>query len=154
MISKTCSHAIRASLYLASQSSVGFVPVKCIAEQLGISFHFLTKILQTLTARRILVSFRGPNGGVKLARPARSIKVREIVEAIDGADIFTACVLGLDQCSDDNPCPVHENWAVIRRRISTLFENTSLDRLAKRMQKKGLRLSDAVVESHLKRPRR
>src|SRR5690625_7578709 len=86
---------MRATLHLATLKSDGYVSIRAISEELDISFHFLTKIFQKLTQAGILASFRGPNGGVALARPATRITLLDIVIAIDGPELFTECVLGL-----------------------------------------------------------
>ncbi|HQG45016.1 MAG TPA: Rrf2 family transcriptional regulator [bacterium] len=111
ILSRSCDHAIRASLYIALQADRAFVPIREIASALEISFHFLTKILQLLTQARIMASFKGPNGGVTLARPAAAISLKEIVLAIDGNRIFNGCMIGLDHCDDDHPCPYTINGA-------------------------------------------
>jgi Rrf2 family iron-sulfur cluster assembly transcriptional regulator len=129
LISKTCSYAIRATIYLAEFSGRKYVPIKDISAQLGISFHFLTKILQTLTARNLLVSFRGPNGGIALAKSAADISILEIIEAIDGAVLFDACLLGLETCDEKNPCRMHEYWDKERERLRELFRSTSLKKI-------------------------
>ncbi|NIM19834.1 MAG: Rrf2 family transcriptional regulator [Candidatus Latescibacteria bacterium] len=145
MISKTCSYAIRAALYLASQPADKFVPIREISEKLGISFHFLTKILQVLTARNILLSFRGPNGGITLARPKSAISLAEIVLAIDGPAIFEECVLGLEKCDDNNPCPVHDHWKEQREECREFFDTTTLEKLIAETEARGLRLSNILV---------
>ena len=83
ILSKTCDYAMRAAFYIADQQDRNFVPIREVSEKLEISFHFLTKILQILTQKKIMTSFKGPNGGVTLARPADSILLTEIVKAID-----------------------------------------------------------------------
>jgi Rrf2 family protein len=146
LLSKTCSYAIRAALYIAVHQDRKFIPIRDISEELGVSFHFLTKILQILTGRNILVSFRGPNGGIALVRPANEIMLAEVVEAVDGLAIFTNCVLGLGRCNDDNPCPVHDRWARVRKDCRTFFETTSLQFLVEEINAKGLRLSEILPE--------
>ncbi|NIV03877.1 MAG: Rrf2 family transcriptional regulator, partial [Calditrichae bacterium] len=95
MFSQACNYGIRAALYVASLEEQKFVPIRDIAEKLDISFHFLTKILQKLTLKNIMVSYRGPNGGISLAKPAEQITLLNVIEAIDGPDLFTECILGL-----------------------------------------------------------
>ena len=119
-------------VYLAAQSDAkkAFVSTRKIAGDLAISFHFLTKILQLLTQDRLLLSYRGPNGGVSLARSAQEISLLEIVESIDGPDLFTACVLGLSECGTQNPCPLHDRWAERREDLKTFFSQITLAKLA------------------------
>jgi Rrf2 family protein len=142
LLSKTCSYAIRAALYIAVHKDRKFIPIRDISAELGVSFHFLTKILQILTGRNILLSFRGPNGGISLARPAKEIMLAEVVEAVDGLAIFHNCVLGLGLCNEENPCPVHEHWTDVRQNCRAFFETTSLQFLVEEINKKGLRLSE------------
>jgi len=133
MLSKGCEYAIRAGVLLAQKTDNGrhYVPVREIASELGISFHFLTKILQVLNEAGIMTSFRGPNGGVGLAQPAHTIRLHDIVIAIDGGRAFTGCILGLPQCSDEAPCPLHSEWGRRRTQIERMFEKATLAKLAR-----------------------
>jgi Rrf2 family iron-sulfur cluster assembly transcriptional regulator len=142
LISKTCNYGIRASLYVASRTDSQFVPIRQISEGLKISFHFLTKILQILTQKNIMTSYRGPNGGVSLARPASSITIMEIIEAIDGSNLFQGCILGLPECNNNNPCPLHEKWAVMREDLKLTFQQANLSELTQRIKEFGLRISE------------
>ena len=143
VLSKACNYAVRAVLYLAAREQDEFVPILEIAEALGISFHFLTKTLQALTQNNILTSNRGPKGGVALARPAESIALMEVILAIDGPDLFDRCVLGLDYCGDDRPCPLHPQWRVVKQGMRELLENTSLAVVSQGVGQQGLRLTDS-----------
>lgn len=140
--SKTCIYGIRAALYVASLGKQEYVPIRAISEQLNISFHFLTKILQILTQQNLMISYRGPNGGVSLAKPADQIKLIEIIEAIDGSNLFTECILGLPGCGTQSPCPIHAQWALTRQGMQNMFENTSLAELGRQINELGLRLAD------------
>ncbi len=144
IFSKTCNYAIRAAAYVAGKDNREFVAIKEIAENLDISFHFLTKILQMLTQKNIMVSLKGPKGGVALARPAHTINLTEIIIAIDGPALFTHCVLGLDQCGDDMPCPLHSRWGAIRDELKKLLEETTLQNLAEEVELKGFRLTNCT----------
>ena len=141
ILSRGCEYAIRASIYVAAHDEEGFVPIHVIGSELGVSGHFLTKILQQLTQAGIMKSHRGPSGGVSLARPASKIALHEIVVAIDGAALFSECLLGLPSCSDGNPCPLHEKWSRTRGQLTNTFRSTSLESLAQMVRKDALRLS-------------
>ncbi|HFE64736.1 MAG TPA: Rrf2 family transcriptional regulator, partial [Caldithrix sp.] len=112
------------------------------SQQLGISFHFLTKILQILTRKNILTSYRGPNGGVGFALPPENISLKDVIVAIDGTAIFEQCILGLNQCSDENPCPLHNEWKKIKTQMEQLFGNTTLASLAENMASGGFRITN------------
>ncbi len=142
LFSKTCIYGIRAVLYVASLGKQEYVPIRSISEQLNISFHFLTKILQILTQQNLMISYRGPNGGVSLAKPAEQIKLIEIIEAIDGYNLFTECILGLPGCGTQSPCPIHAQWALTRQSMQQMLETTSLAELGRQINELGLRLAD------------
>jgi len=107
-----------------------YVPVRELAKKCAIPYHFLGKICGLLTQHGVLVSHKGPNGGVMLAQPPEAVRLIAIVEAIDGWRGFERCVLGLEPCSDDQPCPVHREWSRIKEALRQMFTETTLRQLA------------------------
>lgn len=150
MLSRACQYGIRAALFLATRPDAAYVPVREISSGLGISHHFLAKILQQLTAQAVLRSYRGPNGGVTLAKPADQIAVLDIVTAIDGSDVFDQCVLGLPGCGEKKPCPLHDEWGSARDHFGRALADTSLGSMADRMIREGHRLTSdgTLLESN------
>lgn len=143
LLSKRCIYALRAALYLALAKTDGeYISIQKIASELNISFHFLTKILQDLQRKNLVISFRGPRGGVALARPDTEITSMDIIRAINGEDVFAQCIMGLPGCGTEAPCPMHEDWAKSRKAIETVFNNISLATLAEQTVKKHLRLTE------------
>lgn len=142
MLSKSCLYGVRAAMYVASLNQKEYVPIAQIADTLSISFHFLTKILQQLTEFGIMNSYRGPKGGVMLAKPVSEIKLVEIVEAIDGKNLFNECIFGLPGCGDSKPCPLHAEWAILREKIHMMFKNASLAMLAERINSMNFRITE------------
>ncbi len=142
LFSKKCIYGLRATLYVASLESHQFVSIRQISENLNISFSFLTKILQELTQKNIMVSYRGPKGGVSLSKSAAQIKLIEIVNAFENEAYLSECILGLSNCGSQIPCPLHEHWLAIRNDIKSLLTNTSLYQLASQINKTGMRLTD------------
>lgn len=144
IFSKACEYGIRSALYVANRNSDEYVPIREIGADLGISHHFLTKVLQVLTRASIMRSLRGPNGGVALSGDADSISLYDIVAAIDGRDHFDTCVLGLSSCDDLHPCPLHGYWGTLRDDVKTKFQNISLKALSHRIEVEGLRISSQI----------
>ncbi|OPZ71676.1 MAG: HTH-type transcriptional regulator IscR [bacterium ADurb.Bin478] len=142
VLSKSSHYTLRAALYIAQHPESGYISIKEITRQLDLSFHFTTKLLQRLTQSGLLLSCQGPMGGVRLARPPKTINLRQIVEAIEGPELFTGCLLGLNQCSNDHPCPVHRSWTGVRQQVTNLFEKTTLAQLVEPAQKNKLRLTN------------
>jgi len=86
----------------------------------------LAKLVKKLVDAGILSSKRGIGGGAWLDRPASTISVLEISEAIDRLPILDRCLLGFDSCSDDRSCPTHAFWKVERERIRKVLLETTL----------------------------
>ena len=145
LLSKSCVYGVQAAIFVAALPRNEYVSIQEIAGKLNISFHFLTKVLQNLTQVGIMVSYRGPNGGIALARPASSISLADIIEAIDGADIFTECLFGLPGCGVADPCPAHENWTPMRTRLHQLCKNLTLEELGQRANQLNVRLANAPM---------
>lgn len=140
LFSKACNYAIRAALYISSRREQGIVPIREISDELDISFHFLTKILQQLTRHNILSSLKGPRGGVALNMAAKDISLKSIVLAIDGDEFFKGCILRLDQCDDAHPCPIHDEWQPVRRQLLNFLESTTLDQFESKVKSNKFRM--------------
>ncbi|HLT46143.1 MAG TPA: Rrf2 family transcriptional regulator [Rubricoccaceae bacterium] len=141
LLSKACEYGVRAALHLAAATPDTYVPIRSISAALGIPYPFLAKVVQTLTQHDVLASSRGAAGGVRLARPAERIFLKEIVLAVDGPAIFHACVLGLPGCGERRPCPLHEQWAPVRGQVEAMFGSMTLGELARRMAAGDFRLT-------------
>ena len=140
LLSKTCAYAIRATIYLAIQKEKQFVPIKEIAETLNLSFHFLTKIFQTLTKADFLESVKGPKGGVSLKKQPSETTIFDVIQIIDGKDIFNECVLDLPGCSDETPCPMHNTWGQLRKDLNKMLKTKTLESLALQVRNKSILL--------------
>ncbi|MDC1068767.1 Rrf2 family transcriptional regulator [Candidatus Kapabacteria bacterium] len=141
LLSKSCIYGIRASIFVAIKYEEDkYLSIPQIANELQLSSHFLTKILQKLTIKEILLSYRGPNGGVKLKNNPEEVKLLEIIEAIDGLTLFEECALGLEGCGMYYPCPLHYSWSKHRESLMELFERETLKSLADSVNTAGFRL--------------
>lgn len=149
LLSKSCEYGVRASLFLSLQKEGENVPIREISDKLNISFHFLTKILQTLTQEGLIYSYKGPKGGVCLAKPSEAITIMDLVIAIDSDKVFTQCVLGLPGCGEQKPCPMHEKWAYTREALKVMFESTTLGEMAINVKENNLRLTDESTVKEL-----
>lgn len=143
VLSKACVYGLRALIYMAlKKDATPFVSIGEIAEELDISFHFLTKTFQSLTEKGILKSYRGPSGGVAFARPPEDIFLIDVVKIIEGEGFFDSCLLGLPGCGEAVPCPVHDYWKEAKTAMKMEFEITSLAGLAEKVSRQRLRISE------------
>jgi Rrf2 family iron-sulfur cluster assembly transcriptional regulator len=130
MFSRPVEYAIRAMTLLATQDPGHLTGAREISEAEKIPVPFLWKILRVLTRRKLVRSFKGIRGGYELARPAESISLNDIFLATDGKDFRDVCVLGLPECDNQYPCPLHEQWEQIRGNMTEMLDHTSLADLA------------------------
>jgi len=131
-------YAIRALTYMASQDTQD-VPASAadVAAAEHIPPYYLAKVLQDLARVDLLSSVRGRGGGFLLRRPAKDIRVLEILEAVENIKrITTECVLGLDQCNDSVPCPMHETWKKFREEFLARITSLTLADLADELSRK------------------
>lgn len=127
MFSKTCEYAIRAMIFIAQKSKDGKkVGIKEIARGIDSPEHFIAKILQELGRKRLLQSMKGPNGGFYLDEQALKCSLADIVKVVDGDKLFTGCGLGLKQCSETHPCPMHHEFKAVRKNVQTMLEKARL----------------------------
>ena len=132
MFSKTCEYAIRASIFIATQSFHDKrVTVKDIAVKIDSPQSFTAKILQILAKNNLVHSVQGIGGGFEIPKEIMNqINLSQIVIAIDGDSLFTCCGLGLGKCSEIHHCSVHEKFKEIRSEIVDMLNNTNLEELA------------------------
>ena len=130
-LSRAAEYAVRALTRLAQQPSGTLLGAREISEAERIPMPFLWKVLQVLARRKLVRSFKGARGGYELARPARQITLLAVVAATDGDELVRNCVLGLPQCNEEQPCPLHETWKGIRAELTRMLEQTTLADLAR-----------------------
>ena len=103
-LSQVSKYGLRAILYLvANPSEKQYMSIRQISDELKLSFHFITKIFRELTEKGILISYRGPSGGVALAKPADQIMLIDVIKALEGEDFFDKCLIGLPHCVRPSP---------------------------------------------------
>ncbi len=142
MFSKACEYAIKSAIYIAEQSLSGNrVNVKEVSQAVNAPEAFTAKILQQLCRENLLESSRGKTGGFIFNKEKiQQIKIYDIIKVIDGEGIFTSCGLGLKECSEENPCPVHEDFKIVRENLYQMARKFSLHDLAVKTEQGIFRL--------------
>lgn len=120
MLSKTSQYSLKAVLFLAKNSdSTKKYGVEEISNEIDVPRHYLAKLLQTLSKRSIIRSSKGPGGGFFMEANDLEQTLYDVVTAVDNPDYLNSCGLGLKECSDKTPCPVHDDFKKIREKIRT-----------------------------------
>lgn len=107
-----------------------------VAEAVGTSPGFLSKSLQRLSGAKVVRGHRGNPRGYSLAKPADRISVRDVVESIEGSDIFERGIFWSEPCSEKDSCPLHDVWKRVRPQVRAQFSTLTVRDLA---NKKGPR---------------
>ena len=135
MFSKSCEYAIKAMIFVAQKSSEEQrIGVKEIAKGTDAPEHFIAKIMQDLSRRKLIHSIKGPNGGFYMDIHDLKNSIADIVKAIDGDSIYTDCVMGLKACSEKNPCPVHFEYKEIKKNLIKMIEHNTLAEFKEKLE--------------------
>lgn len=141
LFSRSVEYSIRALGRLAETPDGRHEMARRIAEEEGLPAFFLAKTLQTLARQGIVRSSKGPTGGFKLNRPARRIRLLDIVEALDGGD-------DLQNGLADLP-----NFKPVRGAILSYLRTTTIaDVVVQRERERAARRRKAAKKSRLKGP--
>ncbi len=138
MLLKACEYGIRALVYIVSETEEDGkrVDIKKMSSEIDSPHHFTAKILQQLTKAKIISSLKGPNGGFYANEKTGDFSLMDVITVMGGEEMFSSCLLGLHECSEQEPCPLHEEYKVIRGSMNELFKNTSLRSLTTGLDKK------------------
>lgn len=132
MFSKSCEYGIKAILYIAQTSQRGErVALKEIASATNSPTAFTAKILQTLVKAGLINSTKGPHGGFQIEKTSLPlISVKQVVIALDGDGLFEGCALGLERCSSEQPCPMHNQFEIVRNQLDETLSSFKLLNIA------------------------
>jgi len=148
MFSKACEYAVRAVMYIAIKSAKGLKPgFKEIAREIDAPDPFIGKILQQLVREGIISSNKGPNGGFYLHPEGKPVPLMDIVRVIDGKEVFSLCVLGLKECSDKFPCPIHHDVKAFRDKLKESMQNQHVQDLVKKIEQGKVFLKNHSINS-------
>ncbi len=131
MLSHTAEYALRALVHLAALPAGKVILGKDLADRAAIPARYLSKILWVLGNAGIIDATRGSGGGYRLRRPAREIRLAEVVDLFDKARARPVCLLGWNpECSDAKPCPAHAAWKNVRDAYIRFLETTTIADIA------------------------
>lgn len=130
MFSKACEYGIRAVMYIVARTHDGSkAGIKEIARFTDSPEPFMAKILQLLSKKGIISSSKGPNGGF-FVDGGPQIALIDIVRAVDGDNLFLSCGLGIKNCSERKPCPIHNQYKAIRENLIGMLKRSYIQDLA------------------------
>lgn len=136
-LSTRARYGTRAILDMAIHYREGLVSVKDVAERQQISERYLEQLILPLKAAGLVNSVRGAHGGCILARTPSHIKLREVIEALEGPIDLVECVDDPDTCPHAITCVTRDVWDEVQRAIDGVLESITLQDLVERHREKA-----------------
>jgi len=136
-LNKLTDYGIVLMTYVAGKPHLSLHTAREMAA--GTRMHAATvgKIVRELVDHGLLVSQRGVKGGYALARPAETISIADIIDALEGPLGFTECYSTPGCCELEPSCTVRSNSQVISQALRRTLEE--------------IRLTDLIRPLHLTR---
>lgn len=97
-----------------------------LAEITHLEVPTVAKVLKLLATAGLVESFRGVQGGYRLARAPGEISVADMVRAIEGPIALTECSVETGLCSYEARCCLRGNWQRIGQVVESALERLSL----------------------------
>ncbi len=129
MFSNSTKYAIRTIEYLLLNQDQDKLSVIKLATELDIPQPYLSKIMQQLSKGNIISSTKGRGGGFYLSNENLKRPLIDIVICIEGYNVFDKCVLGLNKCSDENPCMLHAHFKIFKNSLEKSICKDSIQKL-------------------------
>ena len=122
---KTTEYAIRVMVFLTNNPDAWYSANR-LHKILDIPYKYLGRLMHTLTKAGLLEVSMGKQGGYRINTDRATIYLYEIIGAIEGLDSYNRCVLGFAECSEENPCPLHQHWLKQQEGLKEMVYNISL----------------------------
>ena len=145
MFNKETEYALRGLVYIKLQNLKKRRPgTSEVAEEIEAPPFYIAKILQRLVRFGFLKSIKGKGGGFFFDPDKPDLPLIKLISATEGERSFSGCGLGLKQCDANNPCPLHEKYAVVRESINKLISEETVQSLAEKVYGHEIALNDVV----------
>ncbi len=129
-ISRGADYGVRIMIELAAQLDDRLLSAGDLAARTGVPISFLHKITGSLARAGLVSTYKGPSGGLRLARPAAQVSLLDVLEAVDGPVCLNACMLRPHECPRDTLCPAHTFWGRTQALLIRELRAATLDGLA------------------------
>lgn len=131
-ITKATEYGIRIIFELASRDNLQEpVSLQDISEKQDIPITYLRKLVLLLINANFVRSYRGPKGGIVLARAPEDITLYDVLKTTEGGVNLNVCLMGNDECDRQNTCPVHPVWRTAQDLMIGELEQANFKDLAK-----------------------
>lgn len=134
LITRDTDYAIRAICFIAKDSNKLSSTVELV-KGLDIPRPFLRKLLQTLSKKGILKSYRGSRGGFILSKNPSRIFLTDIIKIFQGPLVLNECLLKKLQCPNVKKCVLRQKINKIEKYVLRELKSITVDCLLKEGKK-------------------
>ena len=128
--SKSTQYAVNMLVHIVQMGEEKLSTVRDVSNATGITEPTVAKTLQVLVREGILGSKKGPGGGFFLTESSNVVTLGRILVAIEGKKPFSECIAGMGACSEENVCPLHAKWEIVRQELTEFLDLTTLRDMA------------------------
>ncbi len=141
MLSQKARYAIRAVLYLAIHSEDNRpLTIEALAKELELPHAFLAKVMKELVDKGFVHSIKGPHGGFYLSEAQQRKTLKQLITVLDGPHLFQGCIVGLPECDETQPCPLHSSVALFRKSLELQLSMQTIQVIAQLMKHTSMRV--------------
>ena len=102
---------------------------KYLVKKLNVPDKYLRRLMTDMSKRGFIKSLQGRDGGYVFAKNVDTIFISDVIDAVEGMDKYTGCIMGHESCSNENPCSLHKSYAPIRDQEIAFLSQTSIKEL-------------------------
>jgi len=125
-ISKKTQYGLRAIIFLAKNKGE-IVPLSEISKREKIPFYYLEKIFSLLEKAKLVKAKKGVQGGYFLTKDPQKIKVKKVLECLEGKTKLAQCLFGF--CAREKECSAKILWKELDKSINKTLNNINLKKL-------------------------
>ncbi len=135
-VSKKTTYGMCFMMRLAVSYGDNFIKLNEIAKSEDIPVKYLESIVSIIKPANLILVKRGAEGGYRLSRPPEQIRLKDVIEALDGT-ILEEPLIGESLNETLNKKIVISIWQEVRLNLSSFFESITLQDLANDYKKKN-----------------
>jgi Rrf2 family protein len=126
LLNQTAVYGLRAMAVLAALPPMEPIRALELSERTDVPHQYLAKVMRRLVVAGLVRSQRGHGGGFMLARPARAIRIGDVLRATDSELEGGRCAFGFGACDPADPCALHPVWSRFNDNVLKWAEGSTL----------------------------
>ncbi|MDH5464880.1 MAG: Rrf2 family transcriptional regulator [Thiovulaceae bacterium] len=124
-LNATSQYALRVVSFMAINEQ-SLYTAKALADELNISYKYLTAIMTNLSKAEIISSMRGRGGGFRFSKALKDISLLDVLRVMNKFD-DQECLMGHGKCNTANKCVLHDQWQEPKSKVYGMFSDTTLE---------------------------